>query len=355
MRSGRRFRNTALLALLVLSSTATSAGAQHGSWLMEYLSGWYSDPPMVNAKQPTTLYLWGWFPYHCGEVTDVQVVDGSHVEFSLRPGPACSDTATVWHQGFDLGLLPAGYHTIHVRRSLYTSPTDSASVAIASFSIYVEPDSVPPPPPPQCREYGSMLIRGLSGWYSEPVRPNNQSETTLILWGWFPYSCGQVADAAVVAPDHVRLTLRPGPACSDTAATWSQAFNLGLLPLGEHQVRIEMHAVGDSCDTTTMRVTTIPLQVVDEVVSPNVPNPFVRETRFTVTNAEAGPVDVGIHDLTGRRVVTLHDGEMPRGSHEFRWDGKDAGGNDAPIGIYFTRVAFPKRVVTRRLVMIPRR
>ena len=138
-------------------------------------------------------------------------------------------------------------------------------------------------------------------------------------------------------------------------STWSQAFDLGVLAKGDHSIGVEIQAVGDSCDTSRTRVALIPVTVTDEMVSPSVPNPFVTETRFTVNLAESGPVDVGIHDLSGRRITTLHQGELPRGSFEFRWDGKRADGSNAPIGIYFSRVAFSRQVVTRRLVMIPRR
>ena len=346
-----------VIGLLVGAMTvcASAPASAQTPWLMDYLQGWYSDPPMINAEQPTTITLWGWFPYDCGVVDNVTVVDSAHVEFALSQGPACDDTARVWHQSFALGLLPAGYHTLHVRRAFYNAGEGIPHVDEASFQFYVEADSTPPPQPPGLPDLGSYQVRCLSGWYTEPNPPTDQGPTRLVLWGWFPYYCGFVAGYGVLESDHVTVTLRRGGACgTDTARTWSQPIELGVLSKGEHVIHADVRVLDDPRDSSNVRTATFSFVVGDEPVSAAAPNPFVESVRFNVTNREAGPVRVDIYDPRGRHVTRLFEGDLPAGTHPFSWAGKREDGGRVPIGLYFSRVALDRRVITRRLVLLPR-
>lgn len=343
----------AVAVVLALAGAASTAAAQSQvGWLFPYLAGWYPVPSQPNALEPTTAVLYGQFPYDCGEIVDARVVDAGQIEFTMRPGPACSDTTRRWSHAFDLGLLPEGYHVVHVTRRFVSPDSDVVAEGDFGFPVWPAPGTPPPPGPPVPPNHPSLYVRCLSGWYTI-APPTTHTPTTLVLWGWFPYLCGEVADAAVMAPDHVRLTLQPGPACQDTAATWSQAFDLGVLPAGANPVRITLDVLGDVTTEAAVREATIMLQVDDRDVSASVPNPFVTDTRFSVVTGEDTPVDVAIYDLHGRRVTTLFSGRVA-GSREFLWDGRRDDGSRAAIGIYFSRVAFSNRVVTRKLVMLPR-
>jgi len=61
-------------------------------------------------------------------------------------------------------------------------------------------------------------------------------------------------------------------------------------------------------------------------------------------------VQLAIYDILGRRVRTVADGELPAGGTELSWDGKDASGNAARSGVYFTSLA---AAGTRRSVRVP--
>jgi hypothetical protein len=343
----------AVATAAVPGPTFAQASQPMPGWLFPYLAGWYAVPAQPHALAPTTVVLHGAFPYDCGEIAEARVVDPGHIEFTMRPGPACTDTVRNWTQAFDLGVLPEGYHVVHVTRRFISADSNVVAEGDFGFRVWADPDTPPPPAPAGPPNFPSVYIRCLSGWYTlDP--PTTQAPTTLVLWGWFPYLCGEVADAAVVSPDHVRLTLRPGPACDDTTATWSQAFDLGVLPAGAHPVRITLDVRDDPSLEVGVREATITLHVDDQVVSASVPNPFVTNTRFSVVTGEEGPVDVGIYDLHGRRVATLFRGTAPAGCREFVWNGRRDDGSRAAIGIYFSRVAFSNRVVTRKLVMLPR-
>jgi uncharacterized repeat protein (TIGR01451 family) len=63
-------------------------------------------------------------------------------------------------------------------------------------------------------------------------------------------------------------------------------------------------------------------------------------------------VRLDVFDLSGRRVRTAFDGELPAGTHEMRWDGRSAGGRRAPAGVYFLRATAGRDVAVARTVML---
>jgi flagellar hook capping protein FlgD len=87
-------------------------------------------------------------------------------------------------------------------------------------------------------------------------------------------------------------------------------------------------------------------------LSENRPNPFAAATRFSVTLTRPGPVDIGIFDLGGRRLFTVHHGDLPAGTREFAWDGRLADGSRAQDGVYFYRVDAGTETLARKLVLL---
>jgi len=85
------------------------------------------------------------------------------------------------------------------------------------------------------------------------------------------------------------------------------------------------------------------------------PNPFAAEARFAVTLDRPGAVEIGIFDLSGRRLVTLFRGDLPAGTHEFAWDGRLANGSAARDGVYFYRAQAGAQTLARKLVLLRRR
>ena len=64
------------------------------------------------------------------------------------------------------------------------------------------------------------------------------------------------------------------------------------------------------------------------------PNPLRSSTRIVYSIARRGIVDLGVYDITGRRVATLFHGQAEPGSHVATWDGRSMGGRLAPAGVY---------------------
>ena len=68
------------------------------------------------------------------------------------------------------------------------------------------------------------------------------------------------------------------------------------------------------------------------------PNPLIGSTHLGYSLPVAARVTVTIHDVTGRRVVTLVDGFRPAGWQSVRWNGRGADGNLVAGGTYFVRL-----------------
>jgi len=83
------------------------------------------------------------------------------------------------------------------------------------------------------------------------------------------------------------------------------------------------------------------------------PNPFRDQTQVSFELPVGGPVDVRIHDVTGRLVRTLSDGMWAgAGPHALMWDGGADDGTDTPAGIYFARLEAPEVQATLRLARV---
>ena len=82
------------------------------------------------------------------------------------------------------------------------------------------------------------------------------------------------------------------------------------------------------------------------------PNPFNPRTTIRFDLPAAGPVRLSVYDLAGRLVRVLVEGEMPEGSHQAVWDGRDATGRSAPSGSYLARLVAGGRVEGVRLSLV---
>ncbi len=69
---------------------------------------------------------------------------------------------------------------------------------------------------------------------------------------------------------------------------------------------------------------------------------------------EAATARVDLYDLQGRRLITLADHRLEKGPNVLPWDGRDASGARAPSGVYFVRAVVGDKVVTTRLLLMPR-
>ena len=84
----------------------------------------------------------------------------------------------------------------------------------------------------------------------------------------------------------------------------------------------------------------------------NYPNPFNPSTTIRLDLPAAQRVRLGIYAVDGSLVRTLFDEELPAGTHQAVWDGRDRRGGRAASGVYFYRVETPGAAVTRKMVLV---
>ncbi len=85
------------------------------------------------------------------------------------------------------------------------------------------------------------------------------------------------------------------------------------------------------------------------------PQPASSGVTLTFRLPGAGPgrwVDVGVYDVSGRRLSTLLSEDLTPGEHTLLWDGKTDAGNRAAAGIYFARLVSGGLSDVQRVVMV---
>jgi hypothetical protein len=82
------------------------------------------------------------------------------------------------------------------------------------------------------------------------------------------------------------------------------------------------------------------------------PNPFHGTVSTELNLPNEADASLEIFDVRGRRVATLADGLMQRGSHTFVWAGHDGRGQRVSTGIYFIRMRTGQKSVSRRIILI---
>ena len=82
------------------------------------------------------------------------------------------------------------------------------------------------------------------------------------------------------------------------------------------------------------------------------PNPFNPITSISYDVAESGEVNLAVHDLNGRLIRTLHQGESNRGKYSVVWDAKDEKGTPVSTGIYFIKLTTSSLIKTQKVLFL---
>jgi hypothetical protein len=81
------------------------------------------------------------------------------------------------------------------------------------------------------------------------------------------------------------------------------------------------------------------------------PNPSRGSIDFAYSLPFESTVRLTVHDVTGRSIATLVDGNQAAGEHTRRWTPVNRSGRALPAGIYFARLAASGKVASRRFVV----
>lgn len=81
------------------------------------------------------------------------------------------------------------------------------------------------------------------------------------------------------------------------------------------------------------------------------PNPF--NPHLTITFALPGETQgsLVVHDVSGRQVRVLRDGQFTQGANEFIWNGKDGYGQEEASGVYFLQLVTENHKETKKVVL----
>ena len=82
------------------------------------------------------------------------------------------------------------------------------------------------------------------------------------------------------------------------------------------------------------------------------PNPFNPQTIISFSLERDEWAEVGIYELTGRRVAVLADRTFTVGSHSLLWNGRDSQGREMPSGSYIVRLETGSGVEARKVSLI---
>ncbi|MEN8008037.1 MAG: FlgD immunoglobulin-like domain containing protein [Candidatus Krumholzibacteriota bacterium] len=101
-------------------------------------------------------------------------------------------------------------------------------------------------------------------------------------------------------------------------------------------------------------VTSVPVgtAALGATLDQNYPNPFNPLTRIDFALDRPGMVDISVFDIAGRRIASLHHGELGAGEHHVTWDGKTNSGTPVSAGQYRYVLKTATGQVSRSMVLL---
>jgi len=169
---------------------------------------------------------------------------------------------------------------------------------------------------------GVMNARGGEGNWSPTFKA---VEDDVLLAGKNPVSTDSVAAYFMGNdPEADTLQLPGGGACTNYLELLHQ------LGAGTNQMH-EIEIVGDGASLITSVKPSGQAQMPEGYqLCQNYPNPFNPSTRITFYLPHSEHVTVTIYNVTGQRIETLVDGQLPAGEHQLYW-----AANELASGVYF--------------------
>jgi len=110
-------------------------------------------------------------------------------------------------------------------------------------------------------------------------------------------------------------------------------------------------ALGVGCGGTPVEIG--PTAPTSFALRPLSPNPFREATAIRWEVPRRVPVEIGVYEVSGRKIRTLVKGARGPGAGVERWSGHDDTGKHVSAGVYFVRMTAPGFEMTQRVVRLP--
>jgi flagellar hook assembly protein FlgD len=81
------------------------------------------------------------------------------------------------------------------------------------------------------------------------------------------------------------------------------------------------------------------------------PNPATAPVHLSVATPTPGPIQVTVHDVTGRVLARLTD-RNTGGRGSFLWNGRDRHGQRVAAGVYYLHIRAGKRSISKKLTLL---
>ena len=267
------------------------------------------------------------------------------LRYSPAP-PAGADTAGWWGAATSVAGLPAPL-SAGSRESFLVANLDPATTY---YFVLRTSDEVP-----NVSGYSNIAVRTTGSGGSTLATPGGFTARAVsggVDLSWQPVTTGSALGYRLyrrTSPDTTRALLAtiplPDAAWSDTTAAGGATYEYLLATFdgtGEGVPALATVSVpGDLLATST------PLH--------GYPNPARDRVtlRFEVGGASGGHVRVTIFDLTGRRIRTLFDGDLPAGPQALEWTCRSDGGNPVAPGVYNVILESPGSRSQVQLALLP--
>ncbi len=154
----------------------------------------------------------------------------------------------------------------------------------------------------------------------------------------------QVCDDA----DNCRVAFNPNQADGDDDGLGDLCDNC---PAAYNPCRedVNQNGIGDACDVAGVGDPGDPAGVRLGIPAPN---PVRDQLAWTVALERPARVRVEVYTLTGRRVRTLADRDLPAGVHRFDWDTREEGAAGLASGAYYLRLSADGVVRSRTFLVL---
>ncbi len=141
---------------------------------------------------------------------------------------------------------------------------------------------------------------------------------------------------------------------------WPEPIRVPLPEPGPYFLHVVLVNMSGHAHRTTRIVVSQPTGAVEHepllpatlALGPCTPNPFWTSTRIAYSLPAPQRVTVAIHDVVGRRVRTLVDGDVAAGFHTVTWNGRDDRNRPVATGIYCATMTTKGYRGTARLVVL---